>query len=227
MSRRREEKPTHREDWSRFQAGAEYANSIFRSALGDGEGSIASLERAYELLPTYAPAVLSLGSVEYQRGSKDRGMKLFSDLLALPPDTEDLHEIIDEAGTFLIQTREYADGFDLYTQALARYPDVAVFHQGLGCCAGHLELHEAAIWASRRALELEPDNQQFVNDLGWTLLEAGNLVEARRELERAVGMDPSDQLASENLRYCLEQIKKKGKVSSSKNRRAASRSSSK
>ncbi|MHC1744014.1 MAG: tetratricopeptide repeat protein [Syntrophobacteraceae bacterium] len=226
MSKTKGKKRAKGEDWSRFQAEAEYADSIFKSAIGDIEGSIASLERACELMPTYAPAVLSMGSVEYQRGRKAKGKKLFLDLLALPPDTEDLHEIIDEAGTFLIQTREYADGFDLYTEALARYPDVAVFHQGLGCCAGHQGLHEVAVQASRRALELEPGNQQFVNDLGWSLLEAGNLVEARSALERAVAMNPTDQLASENLRYCMEQIKKHGKASSTKTDRAASKPSS-
>ena len=67
---------------------------------------------------------------------------------------------------------------------------------------GHEGLHEEAIEASRRALELEPENQKFVNDLGWSLLEAGKLIEAKQTLERGVEMDPSDELARENLRYC-------------------------
>jgi Flp pilus assembly protein TadD len=53
-------------------------------------------------------------------------------------------------------------------------------------------------------LELEPDNQQFVNDFGWTLLTAGRLTEARVMLTRALAMDPSDDLARENLRICEE-----------------------
>ena len=226
MSRTKGKKRANREDWNRFQAEAEYADSIFRCAMGDIEGAVSRLERAYELLPTYAPAVLSLGSVEYQRGMRAKGMKLFLELLALPQETEELHEIIDKAGTFLIQTHQHADGFELYTKALARYPDVAVFHQGLGCCAGHQGLHDVAIQASRRALELEPDNQEFVNDLGWSLLEAENLTEARSALERAVAMNPKDQLACENLRYCMEKIKKERKASSIKKDRATSKRSS-
>jgi tetratricopeptide (TPR) repeat protein len=213
MGRKREKKQTTREDWARFQAEAEYADSVFKSALGDLEGSIASVERAYKLMPTYAPAIFTLGTVEYQRKRKAKGRKLFLDLLALPSDTEDLHEIIDKAGTFLIETHDYADGFELYTKALARFPDVAVFHQGLGCCAGHQGQHEVAVQASRRAVELEPDNQQLVNDLGWSLLEAGNLTEARSTLERAVGMNPSDELARENLRICISMIRNGGKPS--------------
>jgi Flp pilus assembly protein TadD len=54
-------------------------------------------------------------------------------------------------------------------------------------------------------LELEPGNQKLVNDLGWTLLQAGSLPQARELLERAVSMDPSDELAKQNLRFCKQQ----------------------
>ncbi len=79
---------------------------------------------------------------------------------------------------------------------------MAVFQQGVGCCAGHEGLHDEAIAASRRALELEPSNQKFMNDLGWSLYDAGQGDEARTVLERAVDMDPQDELAAENLRIC-------------------------
>lgn len=47
-----------------------------------------------------------------------------------------------------------------------------------------------------RALELAPDDQELVNDLGWSLLEPGRLAEALVQLELAVAMDPEDALAS-------------------------------
>jgi hypothetical protein len=59
-------------------------------------------------------------------------MKLF----ALPDDTKDLCVIIDKAGDFLIQLGRYEDGIALYRRAASRFPGAAVFHQGLGCCAG-------------------------------------------------------------------------------------------
>lgn len=192
-----------------FFAEAEYADSIFRTALGDHEGSIAALRRSLECKPTYAPAILSLGSVEYQLGRRAEGQELFRSLLSLPKNTPDLCEIIDEAGSFLIQIGAYKDGLELYRSAVELFPAVAVLHQGIGCCAGHEECHEEAIAASERALELEPANQKFVSDLGWCLLEAGRIQEARNTLERAVSMDPSDELARENLRICKEREKKK------------------
>lgn len=189
-----------------FFAEAAYADGIFRTALGDIKAAVSALQRALELAPNYAPAILSMGSVEYQRGRRNEGWRLFESLVPLPKNTPDLCEIIDEAGSFLIQIRAYSDGLALYRAAAVRFAAAAVFHQGLGCCAGHEGLHDEAVAASERALRLEPGSQEMVNDLGWSLLEAGRLAEAEVVLERAVRMDPSDELARENLRVCRAQI---------------------
>jgi tetratricopeptide (TPR) repeat protein len=188
-------------EWSLFDAEAAYAESIFRLALGDNEASIAALRESLERKPDCVPAILSVGSVEYQLGRHGDGRKLFHSLLSLPKNTPDLAELIDEAGDFLIDKGEYEEGLELYRAAVARFPKVAVFHQGLGCCAGHRGLHDEAVAASRRALELEPDNQKVVNDLGYCLFEAGMLREAEGVLEKAVIMDTSDDLARNNLAH--------------------------
>lgn len=189
-----------------FEAEAAYADSIVRTAKGDVKGAVAALTRALEFAPGYAPAIFSLGTVEYQRSNRAAGRRLFHSLLSCPADTADLCDIIDHAGDFLIGRRAYKDGLELYRAAALRFPHVAVFHQGVGCCAGHEGLHEEAIEASRRALELEPGNARFVNDLGWSLLESGRLSEAQETLSRAVAMDPDDELARENLRLCVVKL---------------------
>lgn len=189
-----------------FRAEAEYADSIFRDALGDREGSIVALEHALEAMPTYAPAILSMGSVFYHDGRIAEGRKLFQSLLSLPKNTTDICQIIDEAGTFLTRLGAYEDGLALYRTAVKRYPDVPALFQGLGYSASTAGLHQEAVSANQRALELDPENQKLVNDLGWTLLQAGRLPQARETLERAVSMDPSDELANENLRFCRRQV---------------------
>jgi len=186
----------------RFEAEAAYADSIFRSAMGDTEGCIRALEWAVEINPGYA-----LRGVSAQ--AQSQGRRLLLSLVSMLDDAPDRTQIIDAAGDFLIQFREYADGLELYRAAVRRFPDVAVFHQGRGCCAGHMGELQEAVAASRHALELEPDNQQFVNDLGWSLIETGLLQEALATLERAVVMDPADELARENLRFCNQRITKR------------------
>jgi hypothetical protein len=71
------------EGWRRFNAEAAYAQSILRSALGDAQGCVAALRQALEVLPTYAPAILSMGSVQYQKGRRATGRRLFLSLLGL------------------------------------------------------------------------------------------------------------------------------------------------
>jgi len=56
--------------------------------------------------PTYAPAILTVGSYEYIYGRKDEAMIHFMSLTKLPEDTEDLAVIIDKAGDFLIENED-------------------------------------------------------------------------------------------------------------------------
>lgn len=193
----------NRGDASRlFEAEAAYAESIFREAIGDMEASIAAAERALKVKPDYPPAVLTMGSIEYQRGREDEGGRLFRSLLSLPDESGDLWEVIDKAGGFLIEERRYAEGLELYEAALRRFPNRASLYQGLGCCAGHEGLLNRAVEASQKALDLEPNRADLASDLGWSLYEAGRLEEAEEVLLKAVALDPRDERARENLRLC-------------------------
>jgi tetratricopeptide (TPR) repeat protein len=192
--------------WDLFSAEADYAESIVRTALGDYPAAVLALRRALEAKPSYAPAIFSMGTVQYQRGKRAEGRKLFQSLLSLPEDTTDLCNIIDQAGDFLIQRDAYKDGLELFRGAAARFPNVAVFHQGVGCCAGHQRLYDEALAASNRAIELEPSKQEFVSDLGWTFFLAGRLREAEEVLERAVSMDPANVCARNNLKMCKDKL---------------------
>ena len=68
--------------WQLFEGEARYAESIFRNALGDIEASTAAAQRALEIKPDYAPAVLTMGSIEYQRGREAKERRLFRSLLS-------------------------------------------------------------------------------------------------------------------------------------------------
>ena len=198
-----------------FQAKANYAESIFQTALGNHEGSLVALKRALEWDPTCAPAILTLGSIEYQRRRPAQGRKLFQSLLSLSETTPDLFEIIDEAATFLVDFGADEDGLALFRATAERFPSVAAFHDGVCWSSSKVRLYGQALAAAERALQLEPHNQKYVNNLGWALFEAGRLEQARTELERAVSMDPADKLARENLRLCRAEISKRSEESGS------------
>lgn len=118
-----------------FYAEAEYADSIFRDARGDREGSIMALKRALEAMPTYAPAILSMGSILYQLGRIAEGRQLFQSLLSLPKNTTDIRQILDEAGVFFTKSGAHQEAMAFYQAAVKRYPDVSALFQGVGYCA--------------------------------------------------------------------------------------------
>jgi len=152
--------------------------------------------------PLYAPAMLTVGSLEYQYGRVEEAMALFLELTTLPADTEDLTEIIDTAGDFLIGQGDHVDAARLYAAATRAYPEVALYHVGLGYCAVQSGRREESVAHHRRAVELDPNNYRHLNDLGYTLLEAGHYDEAKRVLQRAVQLAPPEyDLAKENIEH--------------------------
>ena len=209
MSRKRNESDDASKSWQLFDAEAAYADSIFQMALGDTERSVAAAKRALALRPDYPPAVLTMGSIEYQCRRQNEGRMLFLSLLSLPDDDCDIREIINMAGSFLIRSKKYADGLDLFRGAVERFPNRSSLYQGFGCCAGHEGFFDEAVAAYEKALALDPNSQELTNDLGWSLYESGRLERAREVLIRAVSMDSSDELARENLRICEQALSKK------------------
>lgn len=189
----------------RFAAEAAYAESIFQQAQGDVAGAIAAAELALEHDPTYAPAVLTVGSIEYQRGNDAVGRRLLLSLTALV-DEGDLCVVLDEAGDFLIGEGRYEDGLEFYRAATARYPDDVALLQGLCCTADHAGAFELALAAATSAVRLEPHRSALRSDLGWSLFRAGRLREAEAELQLALDLDEDNELAEENLRVCRDAL---------------------
>lgn len=142
--------------------------------------------------PLYAPAILTVGSIEYQLGRIEEAMKLFNRLAKLPKDEEDLSTIIDKAGDFLIDQDDYENALALYSAAEKAHSHEAVYLLGSGYCLGKLGHYEESVEKHRRADALEPNNYKHLNDLGYSLLEAGKFDEAEEVLQRSISLAPAD-----------------------------------
>jgi tetratricopeptide (TPR) repeat protein len=158
--------------------------------------------------PSFAPAILTVGSIEYQLGREDDAMSLFMTLTTLPADEPDLPLIIDKAGDFLLDEEDYESARDLHAAAVKAFPDVAVYPVGLSYCLSKLGLYEDALAKARRADELEPDNYIHLNDLGWALYEAGCLKQAEQTLNRSIDLAPDGyEFARNNLKEVREALR--------------------
>src|SRR4030042_3861890 len=159
--------------------------------------------------PLFAPALLTVGSLEYQHGFLKEAMEMFLTLTKLPENEEDLAEIIDKAGNFLLDQEAFKKALELYLSAERAYPSQALHYIGSGYCFYKLGNIEESIRKERRAVELEPDNHLYLNDLGSSLLEAGLLQEAESVLKRSISLAPPEyQFAQNNLEVLYERKKK-------------------
>ncbi|MBF0104182.1 MAG: hypothetical protein HQM16_02535 [Deltaproteobacteria bacterium] len=198
---------SQRRDAADWQYHSEVASHVFNNALAQaGRTGLRSSywPEAFASLaidPLYAPAILTVGSLEYQVGRPDEAMNLFLSLTKLPEDEDDLSVIIDKAGDFLIDCHDYANALTLYLAAEKSFPNEALYLVGSGYCMGKLGLYGDSVKKHRRANDLEPDNYFHLNDLGYSLLEAGQLDEAERVLKKSISLAPDNyEFPSNNLK---------------------------
>lgn len=191
-------------DWQYDSASA---TDMFDLALGqhavndDRLGAWRGYVTALAIDPHHGPAMLTVGSIEYQLGRVEEAMTL---LLQLPKLTHEdsLAEIIDKAGDFLIDQDDAANAERLYAAAVNMHPNVAIYHIGLAYCASEAGRFDDAVRHTRQAVELEPDNYLHLSDFGYSLTEAGQYDEAERVLLRAIELAPPDyDMAKGNLEH--------------------------
>ncbi len=190
-------------DWEYHSAAA---GSMFNDAIalagmeGLGEPEYPSGYVALAIDPSFAPALLTVGSVEYQQGRKADGMELFMALTALPADEPDLDIIIDKAAFFLLDSEDHGNALNLYMAAEKAFPDNPSYPCGLSYVYSFLDLHDLAVEHAKRAVELAPTDHELLNDLGVSLREAGQLEEAAEALKQAIALSDDDYpLARNNL----------------------------
>jgi len=183
------------------------ASQLFRGFAPDAGGGdgISGTMAALAIDPDFAPTLLAVGSIEHQLGRHEEAMKHFLHLTELTNETGDLAGIIDKAAQFLIDASDLARAERLFGEAVRAFPDVALYHSGLGYCAGKQGRKAEALAHARKAVELEPDNAVCLGDLGWALIDAGCLDEAEAPLRRAVALAPGKTMAEGNLAY-LERL---------------------
>ncbi len=96
-------------------------------------------------------------------------------------------------------------------KAIRLFPDTAAFYDDLAFYILQLpDRHNAdALRWQLRALELDPDNSQFLNNLGWVHLMMGNYKEAEEHFQKAAVFDHGNSIAVKNLETAQSMNKKR------------------
>ncbi len=198
--------PEERRAAASWEYDSGMAHDLFSRALLSSGGA-AALDSGFDsgvvalaIDPHFAPALLTVGSIEYQHKRPDAAMELFMTLTTLPQTEPDLAEIIDKAGCFLLDQGDTPNATRLYRAATEAYPGVCEHWSGLSYCLGKAGQMEEAVATARKALSMNDGDPRVLNDLGWTLVLAGFHDEARTVLERAAALAPTDyELPLNNL----------------------------
>lgn len=99
-------------------------------------------------------------------------------------------QILNNAGSALINLGRKEEAIEAYRQAIAIDPKFAYPYHGLGTALSSLGRKEGAIEAYRQAIAVDPKFSYPYNDLGGVLLNIGRNEEAIEAYRQAIAIDP-------------------------------------
>ncbi len=164
---------------------------------------------AYDAIPADAPEALSamVGKAEVMReaGQPDEAIAAMRAALAQFPEALEVHTAL---GDMLRRESMFEDAGKAYDGALALLPNIEPHHWALfyqrGIAHERSQQWDKAEADFHRALELEPDQPDVLNYLGYSWVEQGtNLLEAERMIEKAVEQRPDDGYIVDSLGWVL------------------------
>jgi len=157
--------------------------------------------------PYFSPAILAVGSLEYNYKRKKEAMDLFKLLINIEPDCNSYFDLINRAGNFLINSNDYENAQIFYNLAVKKYPNIAMFHNGLSYCMGRSGRFDEAIKHAKKAISISPNNCDYVNDLGYWLMEDKNFKEAEKIFKEAIEKFPySSKRVKNNLNILYSKL---------------------
>jgi len=164
---------------------------------------------AYQAIPDDSPQGLSawIGRAEVKQDA-GRTDEAIADMRAATERFPTALEAHTSLGDMLRRESRFEEASAAYDAAMALLPGIEPYHWGLfyqrGIAFERSKQWERAEADFRRALELEPDQPDVLNYLGYSLVEMGQkLDEAEAMIEKAVEQRPDDGYIVDSLGWVL------------------------
>lgn len=196
------------------------ADSVFMQAFGQTPiCSVATVEQklldVLDLDPENVEGLNLLAQVYAQTERPEKALQCFKKFFSMAISEEDIVKAASGLTQAYEGIEEYEKAIKIYEMVLSKIKNAELYN-GLGYCWSKLSAFDKGIKYSKLAVDLEPDNAVFVNDLGFTYLENGELEKAKQLFLRSLEIDPEYDLAKRNLELCRRKIsenkKKRGKT---------------
>ncbi len=158
------------------------------SETGQVDEAVRVLRDASKREPANPVYDLMLGGILTKFGRNEEAIKLFEGMLRRFADNDDVVKIVHPSlSVVYVNQGNYAKGEAELQVLLKRYPDEPGPNNDLGYLYAeqgkNLEEAEGMI---RKALQEDPDNEAYLDSLGWVLFKRGKTKEALDPLKRAV-----------------------------------------
>ena len=144
----------------------------------------------------FYPAKVNLAMLYNQTGRQDDAETLFREVVTENPD---LYEIAYSLGLLLAERGKYEEAAVYLARAVRGLPTRARVHYNLGLLLQHLGREDAEA-ELRKALDLEPDNLDFLYALADHYLKHDNFTEARKVIARMIESHPENQMGHRLMR---------------------------
>ncbi|ABN75541.1 tetratricopeptide repeat protein [Cereibacter sphaeroides] len=180
---------------------------LLSAQILDNQGQHQLASETYARIPTADPMffVAEIGRADALRadGKIEASLEVLQGLARSKPELMQVHLALGDA---LRREERYADAVKAYDAAIARVPAPERQHWPLfysrGICHERLSHWKEAEADFRRALELNPDEPQVLNYLGYSFVDRGqNLEEALSMIERAVAARPESGYIIDSLAW--------------------------
>jgi tetratricopeptide (TPR) repeat protein len=140
----------------------------YRGALEAAHGAF---RQAADLVPDYAEAHNNLGLVLSKLGRGNEAVEAFQEALRLDPK---MGEVYNNLGFLYHTTSQFEKAVEMYDQALQNAADSSVAYTNLGNSFYKMKQPEKAVAAWRRAVELDPMNENARRGLRMFQQDAGS-----------------------------------------------------
>ena len=183
---------------ARNELPAQMHQLLAHSALqrGDREFAISAWKRSIELRPDLSEAYLALGSYLAQTGNLAGGREVFDLGRQAVADSAELHY---NAGLVRALLGETEASIELFEHALVLRPGYLEARENLAGVYASLGRFKESVAQFRLALSAAPEDVRTQVLLARALLGMGELGEARKVLESAMQLDPTNAEAGELL----------------------------
>ena len=175
-------------------------------AQGNTKAAEANYLAALDIDGLFYPAKVNLAVLYNQAKRNDEAEKLLREVVSENPD---LHEVSYSLGLLLAEQGKFEEAAVYLERAARGLPNRARVHYNLGLALQYLGRKDATA-ALRKALDIEPDNIDFMYVLADHFMKQGNLADAREVVQQMIERHPENQLGF-NLMRLIDQVSNAGK----------------